>query len=306
MSRINFSGGEWSDMATEYFAPANQEEALEVLVSLKESVVLIAGGTDLMVKLNRKAIKPGAIMSLAKLGLSGIKSDGVKVTIGAATTLSEIVKSPVIKDSAPVLHDAVSKMASVAIRNSATLGGNLCNASPAADSAPPLMVLDAVLVARGPKGERRIPISQFFLGPGKTVLAPDEILTAVEFPKVSPSERTAYVKLGRRKSESLSVVSVAALLSMEGELCKKARIALGAVAPTPVLATAAARFLEGKKVGEPEVKSAADMVLEQIAPISDVRSSAWYRNQGARAVTIEALGRCLPPYVGAGPFSWCR
>jgi len=205
-----------------------------------------------------------------------------------------------------VLHDAVSKMASGAIRNSATIGGNLCNASPAADTAPPLMVLDAVLVARGPKGVRRIPISQFFLGPGKTVLASDEILTAVEFPKPSPSERTAYVKLGRRKSESLSVVSAAVLLDMEGELCKKARIALGAVGPTPVLATAAARFLEGKKVGEPEARTAAGMVLEQIAPITDVRASAWYRNQAARVVTSEALGRCLSGYLSAGPFSWCR
>jgi len=220
-----------------YLRPKSFEEALELLDKYGEQAKLLAGGTDLIVKMKDDVVKPKYVIDLSRLEeLKFIsKEDGV-IKIGALTTLREIETSPIIRENVHVLSDAVEKMASWQIRNLGTIGGNLCNASPAADTAPPLLVLEAELKLTSSEGERTVPIDQFFTGPGETILKNNELLTEIQIPIMSNHAGTAFLKLGRRFAHTLSIVSVATLVVVEDDVFKDVRIALGSVAPTPVRA----------------------------------------------------------------------
>ncbi|PUA33568.1 MAG: hypothetical protein B7O98_03890 [Zestosphaera tikiterensis] len=269
------------------------DEALR-LIATHSNYKLLAGGTDLLMDLRIGRYKPEVVIDISKvMELKYIKDLGDKIAIGSLTTLQEVLESPVVRGKAPVLVEAVSNMASWQIRNMATLGGNLCNASPAADTAPPLMVLNASLKLRSlSKGERVVNVNEFFLGPRQTVLEKGEMLTEVEIPYVKDAGQS-YLKLGRRNAFTLSIVSVASLVKVEDGRFKEVRVALNSVAPTPVRARSVEQALIGKEVSYEAVVKASNEVIHDISPISDVRASAEYRRKVSIVLVRDSILKSL-------------
>lgn len=278
-----------------FHAPDTMARLFEIAGAERNAEVrFLAGGTDLAPRISRERdqipygeTQPMAIVSLAGLGLAGVREDAGEVIIGAMTTLTDVLENPVVQARLPVLPESIRLMAGFSVRNQATIGGNVMNASPAADSLPPLVVLDADLVLRGPAGERRVKAAAFFTGPGTTAAAPDEVLTAIA---VRPGKgRAAFVKLGRRAAETLSVVNAAAYIELENGLCKTARVAVGAVAPTVVECKKTAAALAGQPLSAESVAKASALVAQEISPITDVRASDWYRRKVAPVVAGRAI-----------------
>jgi CO/xanthine dehydrogenase FAD-binding subunit len=273
-----------------FFKASSPQEACGLLAQYGKSARLLAGGTDLMVAVNRRQFKPEVLIYLGDCGLDGIKEEGGSLVIGAATTFSSILDSDLVRKRTPLLAEVVSHIASPAVRNMGTIGGNLANASPAADSATALLALGATLRLVHPDRQSETPVAEFFTGPGETILTEGEMITEVVVPFQAPRAGWAYRKLGKRKAQTLSVVSVAVYCPLEGDVVKGCRIALGAVAPTPILATRAAELLEGQALNETLIAEAARAATEATAPIDDVRGTAWYRRRAAEAVVKLLLG----------------
>lgn len=278
-----------------FHAPTSFAELFQILDAEKNAEVkFLAGGTDLVRRISRERDSvpvgekpPLVLVSLAGLGLSGVTEREDEVIIGAMTTLTALLQNDVIKKKLPALRDAVDHMAGFSIRNTATLGGNIMNASPAADSLPPLLVMDAEFVLRGPDGERRVKAADFFAGPGKTAARQDEILTAIA---VRPGKgAAAFHKLGRRAAETLSVINAAAYVEMKNGVCTTARVAVGSAAPTVKSCRIAARALEGQPVTADSARTAAALVVEEIDPITDIRASDWYRRKVAPVAAARAI-----------------
>lgn len=277
-----------------YLRPKNLEEALKFLDKYGEEAKLLAGGTDLIVKMKDGVVKPKYVIDSSHLReLKFILRGNGVIKIGALTTLREIETSPIIQEHVHVLSDAVKKMASWQIRNLGTIGGNLCNASPAADTAPPLLVLEAKLKLTSYEGERIVPIDQFFTGPGETVLKSNELLTEIQIPITLKDSGSAFLKLGRRAAYTLSIVSVAALVTVEDRVFRDVRIALGSVAPTPIRARKTEDKFRWLPVTEEVIKENCNHVVEDISPISDVRASAEYRREMSIVLTKRALIEAL-------------
>lgn len=272
-----------------FVKPENLGEAFRELEM--EGSTPIAGGTDLVIDMKLRGRKPAKLVYIAHLPeLRGIRDAGDSIIIGAATDLQSIADSEPLKKFAPVLPEAVNEMASWQIRNIATIGGNLGNASPAADTAPPLYVLDAKVVLKGLGTERTMPVSNFFIGPKRNALRRGELIQAIIVPKVADDGvGMSYVKVGRRQAFTLSIVSVATLVRVEGSEIADARVALNAVAPTPVRAPHVEEALKGSKATTEAVMKAAEEVLKDISPISDVRASKEYRKLLSVALTRESL-----------------
>lgn len=266
----------------------NIDEIVELKKEYGQKARVIAGGTDVMVNVNTLAESPECFLYIGEAGLSYIKEEGEKIIIGAATTLQEIIRSPLIQKELPILSEVAAKLGSVAIRNMATIGGNICNASPAADMAVPLLALgaQAVLISKG--SQRTVAIKEFFTGPGETVLNPDEILKEFIIPKQG-TQKCAYKKIGRRKTETLSIISVMVAAKLENGYWKDVKIALGAVAPTPILAEKAAALLKNNRVEGELIEKVAAEAEKETAPIDDQRSSAWYRKRMARVLVKNLL-----------------
>ncbi len=276
-----------------YLRASSIDEVLR-LIATCDDYKLLAGGTDLLMDLRIGRYRPKFVIDISRIKeLKYVKDLGNKLVIGSLTTLQEILENPIVKEKAPVLTEAISNMASWQIRNMATLGGNLCNASPAADTAPPLMVLNALLKLRSlNKGERVVNINEFFLGPRQTVLEKGEILVEVEIPYVKGVGQS-YIKLGRRNAFTLSIVSVASLVKVEDGRFDEVRVALNSVAPTPVRAKSVEQALIGKKVSYEAVVKASNEVLQDISPISDVRASAEYRKKVSIVLVRDSIVKSL-------------
>jgi len=275
-----------------YYRANTLDEVLDLINKL-ENFKVLAGGTDLVIDLKVRRYIVKNVVDISKIKeLSYIADDGNKIRIGALTKLQLIAESPIIKEKVPVLADAIKEMASWQVRNIATIGGNLCNASPAADTAPPLYVLNATLKLVSKKGVREVPITEFFLGPRKTALRSNELLKEIVIP-YEPGCGTSFLKLGRRNSFTLSVVAVATLVKVEENKFTDVRIALNSVAPTPVRAKKAEKFLRGKEVSLNNIVEAAKLVLHDISPISDVRASAEYRKDMSVILTKDSLIKSL-------------
>ncbi len=271
-----------------YYKPQALDEALKLLNELDEARV-IAGGTDLLIDMRIGRYRPKNIIDINDLNeLKYIVDDGNWIRIGALTRLQELIDSEIVREKLPILYEAVYHMASWQIRNMATIGGNLCNASPAADTAPPLMVLEAKLRVINIEGERTIDIREFFLGPRKTVLKRNELLKEIMVP-VYKDYGYSYMKLGRRNSFTLSIVSVASLLKVEDNVFSDVRIALNSIAPTPIRAFSAEKYLVGRKVTIDSIKAASKLVVKDISPITDIRATAEYRRDMAIVLTYDAL-----------------
>ncbi len=274
----------------EYFEPKTLDEALDILRRFGNEAKILAGGTDLIVQMKLRRIEPKYIVNIKKIpNLRYIKVEDGKVRIGTLTKLRDIEKSDVIKKYFPALYEAVRHMGSVQIRCMGTIGGNLCNASPAADSAPPLMVHNAKLTLVSKDGRREVPIEKFFLGPGKTVLKPNEMLLEIEVP-IPRNVRygSAFLKISR-VSMDLAKVNVAAYVEVSEGVISNVRIALGAVAPTPIRAYRAEEFLRGKKPDEGTLRKAGEIASSETRPIDDLRSTAWYRREVSKVLVRDAL-----------------
>jgi carbon-monoxide dehydrogenase medium subunit len=277
-----------------YHTPTSLAEALDLLAVHGADAKLLAGGTDLLLAMKKRVATPSQLINLKTVpGLSGITSDATGLTIGALTTIAEILDSSVIKESYTPLWDAASVMASPQIRTTATIGGNLVSAVPSADMAPPLMVLSAEAHITGTSGERTCPVDALFAGPSTCSLKPGEILTRITIP--APKGKGAYLKLMRRAALDLALVGVAAYICLDGDKCASAKIALGAVAPTPMRATGAEELLTGKVITETLAAEAGKIAGTLCLPISDLRASQEYRCSmvevlSKRAV-LEALNR---------------
>lgn len=279
----------------DYLRPHTLEEAFSLLQHYGDRAKLIAGGTDAIVMIRQKKISPDVLISLRGIeGLDQIESNG-EYKIGALVTHRMIEQSESIKKVFPVLSRASSLLGSVQIRNVATIGGNLCTASPSAETAPPLLVYGAEVHLTSQREERRLPLESFFLGPGETALNSREILREILLPIPPPNSRGTYLKLGRRKSMDLSIVSVAVLLTLNPQtaICEQARIALGAVAPTPMRAKEAEKILEGNRINDLLIQEAGEKAKSECSPINDIRSSSEYRREMVSVLVEKAIRKTL-------------
>jgi aerobic carbon-monoxide dehydrogenase medium subunit len=271
----------------EYFAPRSLAEAAETLAQYNGEACAVAGGTDLLLKLKAGRLSLRAIVNLKRLPeLRGLEFNS-HLRLGALTTLEEIKRSPVVRRHYPALSDAAATMASVQIRNLATVGGNMCNAAPSADLAPIFIALNAAAHLAGPKGERRVPLEDFFTGPGQTVLAPGELLVALEVPPRAGS--SLYLKHAPREHMDIAVVGVGLAIQLSDGRCESARVVLGAVAPIPLRARRAEAELTGRPLTAERIDRAAKIAAEEAKPIDDVRGSAWYRRRMVEVLTRRGL-----------------
>jgi carbon-monoxide dehydrogenase medium subunit len=275
--------------------PTSVEECLRALADRGPDARVVAGGTDLVPQLKAGMLQTGCVVDL-----SGVKqlrqlarANGSGLRIGAAVTARTLERDAAVKKAYPALSESGALVGSVQVRNLATLGGNLCNAAPSADMAPPLLALDAEAVIAGPNGTRRVPLASFFLGVRRTVLEPGELLVEIVVPDPRPHSGGNYRRHTPRRELDIAVVGVASQLTLAQGVCTKARIALAAVAPTPVRATAAERLLEGQPVTPELIERAAAAAVEAARPISDQRGSADFRRHLVQVLTRRTLTTAL-------------
>jgi len=273
----------------DYHTPASLPEALKLLSAHGKDAKLLAGGTDLILAMKQHTVAPGHLINLKTIpGLSGIKADAKGLTIGALTTMAEIEGSTIIKETYTPLWDAACVMASPQVRTLATIGGNLVSAVPSADTAPPLMVLSAQAHITGPAGERTCPVEALFAGPSACSIAPGDVVTRITIPL--PAGKGAYLKLMRRAALDLALVGVAAYVTLDAKnVCTDVKIALGAVAPTPIRATSAEAVLLGKVLTEETAAQVGKVAGTECRPITDVRASQEYRCSMVEVLTKRAL-----------------
>lgn len=308
--------------AYDYFKPTSIKGALDLKGDLGDGAVFVAGGTDVMVLMHHRKLAPKALISLRNVGeICGI-TDG---RIGSGTTHREIQKSDYVRTKLSALHDAVCNLGSVQIRNVATVGGNICTAAPSADTACPLLVLDAKVVMVGPMGERMRPLDDFFLGPNQVALKPGELVKEFQIPDFGRTTGSAYIKHTRRAAMDLPIIGVAvritldrpdvrcrdalctmepaskilALFAEEDLRCQDVRIAMGVVAPRPMRAKKAEAALSGKVISDALVAEVAEIAASEASPRDSMRGEAWYRSEMIKVLVkraiIKAIDRVVRP-----------
>jgi carbon-monoxide dehydrogenase medium subunit len=283
----------------QYIVPSTLNEAISILAEEKGKAKILAGGTDLLPRMVERQLRPKMFVSLRTLQeLGGIKEQEKTIIVGATCRLREVEKSSLIQDRIPMLSYAVSQMGSWQIRNQGTVGGNLCNASPAADMAAPLLVLNSEVFIQGPKGERRIALSDFFVGPEETVLDEDEIFTKVLIPK-PPGGSGTYIKLGQRRAMEIAIVGVAVWVLPEarGERINELRIALSSVGPKPFRVHEAESRLKGERMEKKLVEEVAEIASRVSSPITDLRATREYREEMVRVLMKRALLEAMDRFV---------
>jgi CO/xanthine dehydrogenase FAD-binding subunit len=279
--------------AISYYRPKNLVEALKLLHEYASRAKVIAGGTNVLPDIQSGKVKDCVLVDVTGLDeLSGIRMEGEMVFLGSLTVISDLAASRTIREQANVLWQACQVFGDPLVRNRATIGGNLAYASPAADTAVPLLILETTLIAESlAKGRREIPLNQFFRGPGETVLAPEELVTSLYFHN-SSSYQSAYVKFGLRQAMAISLANCGVLLKETGTF-QAARIGFGALAPVPLRATKTEAFLCGQVPDETVFMKAAMIAQSELQPISDLRGSKEYRVILADALFQQALRKAL-------------
>lgn len=279
----------------EIATPAGVDDCLRILADGGSGATLLAGGTDLVPQLKNGMLKPARVVDLSGVAtlrrLEGAPGAGVR--IGATVTARTLERHPLIRAEYGALAESAALVGSVQVRNLATVGGNLCNAAPSADMAPPLLALDAEAVIAGPTGERRVPLASFFTGVRRTVLGPGELLVELVVPAPAPRSGGSYLRHTPRRELDIAVVGVASQLTLSDGVCATARIALAAVAPVPLRATAAEQVLTGQPPTPERIAQAADLAVEAARPISDQRGSADFRRHLVRVLTRRTLTAAL-------------
>lgn len=278
----------------EYYAPDSVAGVCELLAQFGSRAKVLSGGTDLIPKMKRELLAPEVLVSIKNLDeLKKIEYvPGKGVVIGARATHNELVNSKVLNDKYLSVSEAAHQMAANQVRNAGTVGGNITNAVPSADLPPILIALNATVKLVGVKGERSLPLEELFTGPGKTVLGQDELITEIVIPDQEMTGST-YIKFGLRASGALAVVGVAVAVNVENDVIKDARVALGAVAATPVRAKKTEKFLKGKKITDDLLAEAGVIASGECKPISDIRASAEYRTDLVRVFTKRALRKAI-------------
>lgn len=274
-----------------YHAPSSLDEAFKLLETYRGDVKLLAGGTDLIPQLKMRRVEPGHIINLKRIpNLSGIKINNGSIYIGALTRLRDIEKSKIIEEKLPLLTETVKAMASIQVRNMGTIGGNLCNASPAGDMSVSLIALGAKVQIACSKGIRSVPCEEFFTGPGKTIMSDNEILTGISITIKTGKYGSSFIKVGRVVLD-LATVNAAVSLTIDSGKINEVCIAIGAVAPTPLRLHAVENYLIGKSPSFEVFMAAGNLVSETIKPITDVRSTAEYRKAVSKTIIMDALDR---------------
>jgi CO/xanthine dehydrogenase FAD-binding subunit len=289
----------------EYFSPRTLEEALDLLTQKKGTIKILGGGTDLLNGIQQRTVSPSSLLSLRKipsLHHQTLDPDARELRVGSMTTLTEIVTSSLVVQKLPILAEAAACVGSIQIRNRGTIGGNICNASPAADTVPALLVLKGKAVVTGPGGTRVIPMEDLFMGPAKTMLREDEILTEIQIPLPPEGSKGIYLKQGIRKAMDIAIVGVGVLIdftSAKREACRDVHIALGSVAPTPLRAFRAEEIMKGKTFEDDLIRRTAREAGNESCPISDLRASAEYRKELVVVLTERAIRKA----IGNGAFN---
>ena len=276
----------------QYHSPESLEEALSLLAELDNASPVI-GGTDLMIAMRNGASVPSHVVDLNEINeLNYIEEVEGVIKIGATATHTQVATNPIVA-RVHALVDSVSRIGSPQIRNRGTITGNICNASPAADSAPPLLVHGAEVEIQSVDGKRVIPIAELFAGPKINSLETWELLTEIRIPVPPAGSASSYKRIGRRKAFTLSIVSASAYIQMDGETCTDAKVAFGSVAATPIRVVEAEKILKGSALDDETVKAASVAVYEAVKPITDVRGTAEYRKDMCPVLMKRAINQSL-------------
>ena len=270
--------------------PESLDDCLRLLAQRGPETRLLAGGTDLLPQMKNGVVIPKRVIDLS--GVARVKileCDAKGLRIGSAVPARQVEQDTRVRDTYTAVAESAALLGSVQVRNLASVGGNICNAAPSADMAPPLIAMEAQAVIAGPKGERRVPLSDFFTGVRKTVVGPDELLVEIFVPAPGPHSGGCYIRHTPRRELDIAVVGVSSQVTIANGVCAKVRIALAAVAPTPVRATAAEAALEGKALTPELIERAADLAGQAAKPISDQRGSADFRRHLVRVLTRRTL-----------------
>ena len=282
----------------EHHTPTTLAAALDLLARWGGQAKILAGGTDIFPAMKKRELTPGHLISLKGIaGLKEISADDREIRIGALATLGELERSELVGKQLPILLQALQVMASPQIRTLGTIGGNICNAVPSADTIPPLLALQASVTLRGASSDRTVPLEDFFTGPKASVLRADEILTEIVIPRPPAHSGGVYIKLMRRNAMELALVGVAVQLQLDASftICEGARIALGAVAPTPLRAPGAEALLVGRKIDAALAGEAAQAAAKVCRPrVGSIRASVEYRRSMVEVLTKRAIMDALP------------
>lgn len=261
-----------------YISPKNKEEALRILKEERVKACIVAGCSNVLPNIRDKNLTLKFLVDISDIEeLRGINKKKDKICIGPLTTIAELINSELILKESKVLIQAAEQFADPLVRNSATIGGNLVTASPAADMAVPLLTLDALIEIESVGQKREVKLKDFFLEPGKTVLQDDEMIVGIEFEQSDINKNGYFIKLGQRKAMAIAIASIAVNLEVKQNKIIQIRIAMGSVAPTPIKLTITEEFLKDKVINDKLVEEAMDRVREEVEPISDIRASAEYR-----------------------------
>jgi carbon-monoxide dehydrogenase medium subunit len=278
----------------DYIRPGTIEEAIAALKANDEPY-LLAGGTDLLIGMKTKAVKPECLIDMKGIsGMDGIEyNNGFK--LGALATVRDIEVSPLIREKIPALSQAAATLGSIQIRNRATIGGNLCHGSPAADMAAMLLAMNCEVSIATDKGEKTIGLDQFFTGPNSTVVGKHELLSQISIPKKMEQFKGVYLKHGPRKAMDIGIVNIAILLDadLNNRFCNQVMIALGAVAPTPIRAQKAEALLNGKELKPDLIQKAAQAAANEAKPITDFRATAGYRKDLVESLVRTGIQQIL-------------
>jgi len=280
----------------QYHEPSTLAEACRMMAELGGGVRPIAGGTDLVVNMRRGAVAPEHVVSLGRIKeLCAMDLSGRTLRIGACCTVASLAESSDLASQFHALHEGALSLGSPLVRNLATAGGNLVTARPAADLPPPLMAYGGTVMLQSSQGQRFVPLDQFFVGPGRTVMKPPEILTSIVIETPSAFSGSSYIKLGTRRALEISIVSVASFLTLErpGGRIQSARIVLGSVAPVPMRAGDAEKTLIGEVPSGPLFVKAGETAAGESKPIDDHRGTAEYRREMVSVLTRKTLHAAL-------------
>lgn len=316
----------------EYYRPASIAEAIALMEGSGGKGVYIAGGTDVMVLIRQKKLSPGCLISLRNIDDLAYLDTSSGLGIGSAVTHNAIAKNDIIQKKYTALTDATNKVGSLQIRNVATMGGNICNAAPSADTACPLLVLDASVVIAGKGGERTVPIDEFFLGPNKVALETGEIVKGFVMPAFNERTGSAYIKHTRRQAMDLPMLGVAARLTIridgseigcrdalctidsisnvlkrfedENLVCEDVRIAMGVVAPRPMRAKKAEGALKGRVISEQLFEEIGEIAASECQPRDSIRGEAWYRRDMVKVLTKRAILRAVDRIIRPDDTIW--
>ncbi|MBI4199929.1 MAG: xanthine dehydrogenase family protein subunit M [Chloroflexi bacterium] len=280
-----------------YAAPQSLQEALDLLAKANGTVRPLVGGTDLIDQLRQRRKTADVVLDIKRIPemhrLEYVAREGLHV--GAAVSCADTAAFAAVRELYPAIRASCLLVGSVQIQNRASIAGNVCNSAPSADTVPPLVTLDARAAIVGPRGRREVPLEEFFTGPGQNVLRGDELLLEIVVPPPAPHSSNHYLRFIPRNEMDIAVAGVSSLVALRprGRICARARIALAAVAPTPVRAKAAEAVLEGHVVTSELIEAAAEKAVEACRPITDVRGSAEYRKELVKVLTRRTLRHCM-------------